>query len=482
MEGLEPRNGIGYDIADNGSEHSMSLRNGSGYGVVGSYGTRHMRSLTAGSLDPGALRDDLRESSCLLIKPSKVGSASIMSCSINLCNTILGAGILGLPHAFAECGIVLGLSLFAFAGILSATGLHLLSACARAVPDGSFNVMADLTVPTLKVLADLAVALKCFGVGTSYLIVIGDVMPDACRTLFCSDDNPHCALDFPLSLLTDRRLWILVFSVTCVAGLVCFKKLDALRATSALSLMMMVYVCCMIVAYAWIPQLDPCAGMGDDCKGDIYITPPHNPFAILKVIPIFIFGYTCHQNTFTLVNELKRPTQSRCDTFIILAVSTCCLFYFVVAFSGYHTYGSNVAKDIIAAYPNTKFLAVGRIGLAFNMAFSYPLQCHPCRNSVSVLVTGEPAQYLDDRVFYTITFCILVLSVGISMAVHDLGLVLGLVGATGSTTISYILPGLFYTQYFEEWHFMKGMAYAMVVMGAIMMPVMVTLCFMGGGE
>lgn len=74
---------------------------------------------------------------------------SVASCAINLSNTILGAGILGLPYAFAECGVALGLALFALSGLLSATGLHLLSACARAVPDGSFNVMADLTVPYL---------------------------------------------------------------------------------------------------------------------------------------------------------------------------------------------------------------------------------------------------------------------------------------------------------------------------------------------
>eukprot|EP00668_Euglena_longa_P035033 GGOE01044994.1.p1 GENE.GGOE01044994.1~~GGOE01044994.1.p1 ORF type:complete len:464 (-),score=106.04 GGOE01044994.1:247-1638(-) len=431
---------------------------------------------------PESLRETLRVSSCLLLRPRKVGNASVVSCAINLSNTILGAGILGLPHAFAECGVSLGLTLFLLSGVLSATGLHLLSSCARAVPDGSFNVMADLTVPYLKVLTDLAVMLKCFGVGTSYLIVIGDVMPDSCRTFLCPTDNLHCALDFPLSLLTERRVWILFFALTLVSWLILFKRLDALRVTSALSLLTMAYICAMIVAYAWVPDLDPCIGRGPHCKGEMNFRLPAFNLSVLRVIPIFIFGFTCHQNTFTLVNELHHPTQARCDAFIITAVTTCCLFYIVVAFSGYHTYGSHVAKDIMAGYPLTKFLAVGRIGLAFNMAFSYPLQCYPCRNSLSLLLFGEGALQLRDALFYGLSYGILTCSLLISMVVHDLGLVLALVGATGSTTISYILPGLFYAQYFKEWHFMRWMAFLMVFLGSVLMPVMVTLCFLGASE
>lgn len=63
----------------------------------------------------------------------------------------------------------------------------------------SFMLLAQ--PPAAKVLTDLAVMLKCFGVGTSYLIVIGDVMPDSCRTFLCPADNLHCELDFPLSLI-----------------------------------------------------------------------------------------------------------------------------------------------------------------------------------------------------------------------------------------------------------------------------------------
>jgi hypothetical protein len=36
------------------------------------------------------------------------GEASLFSCVVNLANTVVGAGMLGLPHAFSECGWVTG--------------------------------------------------------------------------------------------------------------------------------------------------------------------------------------------------------------------------------------------------------------------------------------------------------------------------------------------------------------------------------------
>ena len=37
------------------------------------------------------------------------------------------------------------------------------------------------SLPRSAVLVDLAVALKCFGVSCSYMLVIGQLFPDACR-------------------------------------------------------------------------------------------------------------------------------------------------------------------------------------------------------------------------------------------------------------------------------------------------------------
>ena len=103
--------------------------------------------------------------------------------------------------------------------------------------------------------------------------------------------------------------------------------------------------------------------------------------------------------------------------------------------------------------------------------FSYPLQVHPCRASVDAVLKWRPHSKSDsndspnrskpllaggkpvtkprgdgmgETRFAAITTVILVLSYIVAMTVSSLEKVLAYVGSTGSTSISFILPGLFY--------------------------------------
>ena len=104
--------------------------------------------------------------------------------------------------------------------------------------------------------------------------------------------------------------------------------------------------------------------------------------------------------------------------------------------------------------------------------FSYPLQVHPCRASVDACLKWRPARRsrqnnetspsrntllnpvkpgssltkleMSDLRFAILTTLTIVLSFIVAMTVSSLEKVLAYVGSTGSTTISFILPGLFY--------------------------------------
>ena len=104
--------------------------------------------------------------------------------------------------------------------------------------------------------------------------------------------------------------------------------------------------------------------------------------------------------------------------------------------------------------------------------FSYPLQVHPCRASVDAVLKWRPQKRsespgrspprntpllqpskpggsarpdaMGETRFAAITTTIIVLSYIVAMTVSSLEKVLAYVGSTGSTSISFILPGLFY--------------------------------------
>lgn len=112
--------------------------------------------------------------------------ASIFSSMMNLSNTILGAGLLGLPYAISKTGYILSFILFIVMAILSFIGLNLSCSAAKIkAPNASYYTLSDLSVPRAKKLVDFAVAIKCFGVGTAYFVVIGDLMPDVLKGIHC---------------------------------------------------------------------------------------------------------------------------------------------------------------------------------------------------------------------------------------------------------------------------------------------------------
>lgn len=110
-----------------------------------------------------------------------------------------------MPSALSKMGIFLGIFVIAWAGITSGFGLYLQTRCARYVDRGtvSFATLSQLTYPNLAILFDAAIAIKCFGVGVSYLIIIGDLMPGVVKGF-----APHAE---ELPFLVDRQFWITAF-------------------------------------------------------------------------------------------------------------------------------------------------------------------------------------------------------------------------------------------------------------------------------
>jgi len=81
------------------------------------------------------------------------GQATVVSSVSNLANTIIGAGALAFPSAFASMGLIPGILSCAFSACTSIFGLYLLSRCATMVgkkpgqetTKASFNEVAKMT-------------------------------------------------------------------------------------------------------------------------------------------------------------------------------------------------------------------------------------------------------------------------------------------------------------------------------------------------
>lgn len=404
--------------------------------------------------------------------------ASLFSSYSNLTSTIIGAGILGLPYAFSQFGWILGLILLTLTGLSSAFSLVLLSLCAKQVSNkpSSFHAVAEICMPTFSYLIDAAVAIKCWGVATSYLIIISDLMPIFCVQAQCHEE------------FYARDIWVTIAFII-ITPLSCFNNIDALKWTSSLSLVFILLIAVLVILYS-IPNngtiLDPCPP--DQYTDRSYCTSEKKSFNLeinsLKVFPIFVFGFTCQQNIFSIVNELKVPTPARINSVILSSIGSSYIIYIIIGLCGYWTFGDKVKSDLLLNFPMNRISSFARFCVSLVVLFHYPLQLNPARKCIlSMLRSVDNEEVVDSvaycRKYFIITTVFLISSYSVALATNDLGVMMSLVGASGSTIVTYILPGSFYYMIHRRDNTIKKkLAMLMIITGLLIIPLCIIAQFL----
>ena len=107
------------------------------------------------------------------LESAVLNKASWFSCYVCLANTIMGAGMLGLPYAFAKTGWLLGLILMIIFGASSCFSLHELSICAKMTEKpSSFYSVAMIAAPKWTWLIDVSICFKLFFVQFDYWSIL----------------------------------------------------------------------------------------------------------------------------------------------------------------------------------------------------------------------------------------------------------------------------------------------------------------------
>lgn len=173
---------------------------------------------------------------------------------------------------------------------------------------------------------------------------------------------------------------------------------------------------------------------------------------------------------FSILNEIQDNSHFQTTSVVFASIGGAASIYILVAITGYLSFGNSIGDNIVGMYLPSASATIGRAAIVVLVMFSYPLQVHPCRASVDAVlkwrwtsskstlgsessphrnpllprITRGPPEPMGDVRFAAITTVIIILSFITAMMVSSLTAVLAYVGSTGSTSISFILPGLFY--------------------------------------
>ncbi|KAI8328570.1 transmembrane amino acid transporter protein-domain-containing protein [Chlamydoabsidia padenii] len=367
-----------------------------------------------------------------------IPTATPFSCAINLSNTILGTGMLAMPSAMASVGLLPGILVILISAMASGSGLYFLTCCARRTEgrNASFFAISKLTWPKMAV-------------------VVASFFNNA----------EHVAI------LMDRRFWITLFMVTAVLPLSFLRKLDSLKYTSVVALIAVVYLCVIVVEHYFAGDFTP------PPQGSVELITFSSKF--FSHLPVFVFAFTCHQNIFSVYNELEDNSQRVINKTIGIAIGSSTFMYELIAILGYLSFGKNVSGNVISEYHQSLFVACGRLAIVILVVFSYPLQAHPCRASLDKVLAWNSPNTRGLKVpplpspfkYFAMTTTILICSYLVAITVTKLDLVLAFVGSTGSTTVSFILPGFFYFKIHENdpWEYKKIASLGLAIYGLLVM-------------
>ncbi|KAH3666092.1 hypothetical protein OGAPHI_004281 [Ogataea philodendri] len=374
--------------------------------------------------------------------------ASVSSSVVNTVNTIIGSGMLVLPYAFKTDSVLWGILILIFAAVTNILGLFLLAVSSKYLREGNANffTVSLITDPSLSVIFDFAIALQCFGVNISYVVLTGDLLP----------------LIFPISGYSDSqaRTFYILLSAFITVPLCFLKRLDSLKYASVVSLVAIAYLVILVYANFGYALATGFENVPIDKQGTISWWKPEGFKQVFKTFAIIVLAFTC-PNEFSIISELDNPTLSRILKIIAISLSVTTALFVTVGLSGYFTFGSSLTGNIILMYQETWYTKLGMALLALMVLLSFPLMFHPARISFhnishwiettyirseesTPLIESEAAAIpLSQSRFVKLTIIMLIVAYFAALKLKSFELVLSIVGSTGGVLISFVLPGFY---------------------------------------
>ncbi|KAL3701781.1 hypothetical protein R1sor_019803 [Riccia sorocarpa] len=373
--------------------------------------------------------------------------ASFSSAVFNLSTTIVGAGIMALPATMKVLGLPLGLLAIIISAILTERSLDFLIRFSKPIKARSYGgLMADSFGKVGKIMTQLCIIVNNIGVLIVYLIIIGDVLSGARGA-----GSQHTGI---LVELTGGPAWwnsrIFVLAVTTMfilTPLACFRHVDSLKHSSALSVgMALVFV--VITTAVAIKKLFDGTIAAPRLVPNVYDIASF--WRLFTVVPVMVTAYICHHNLHPIANEMKGSSTVEIHNVSRASITLCSAIYLATALFGYLLFGENTSSDILANFdadldiPYSKLLCdIIRISYAVHIMLVFPLLNFSLRLNLDSLLFPKSRPLSESSRRFSILTAILITTVFVgSTLVPNIWVAFEFTGSTATVLLGFIFPGL----------------------------------------
>mmetsp|Transcript_9911 Transcript_9911/g.14929 ORF Transcript_9911/g.14929 Transcript_9911/m.14929 type:complete len:546 (+) Transcript_9911:206-1843(+) len=378
-------------------------------------------------------------------KPQK--QSGLAGASANLVNSIVGAGIIGIPYALRESGLIAGLFLLLLVAWLTDKSLKIIVGLASFHPK-----LKNRDVSTFEDLASypfgnfgskfilLNMFVMAYGAMVAYLLIIKDTIPSV----------------LGIENRFERTLIMIATSITIMLPLSMQRDMASLSFTSLISVLADVVLVGFITAYSPIKDtVEEAGGFVEVLKQDAV-----NPTLFIG-LGILSTAMACQHSAFIVSGSLENKTMSRWSKVTGFSIGISAILCAILGVSGYLGFLEETEGDVLNNFQDSFAAHGARILLAITMFFTYPMESFVARHVLVQLFHNgdldgrdltpggetdgkEAGGYFCFNRRQTWSFAIYLMALLPALIVDDLGPVLSITGSFGGGCIAYMAPGLCY--------------------------------------
>ncbi|XP_002124206.2 putative sodium-coupled neutral amino acid transporter 6 [Ciona intestinalis] len=473
------------------------------------------------------LTDSQRKLSVYHHEPAQ-GTASFAISVFNLMNAILGSGILGLAYAMAQLGIVLFFICSIAVALLALYAIHLLLVLCEQTGVKAYEKLGfkAFGLPG-RITAAVCILMQNIGAMCSYLFIVKYELPNVLMTfmgLTETDGSWYLNGDYLVVLVT----------LCMIMPLATLKNIGFLGYTSGFSISCMFFFTGVVIAKKFsiqCPLFDPAIfensnssasanesyhAVTDDILENItsatevvfrniteMMAPTESdlfqqslesraellyedfgpqqciaqPLTLTSrwaySIPTMTFSFVCHTAVLPIYAELKRPSPARMQKVANTSISFCFILYSLASLFGYLTFYNWMEAEMLLMYSyvdaSDVMTLIVRLTVLIAVVLTVPLTHFPARKALTFLIF--PNRDFSWWIHIGIMTFLLSLINLLVIFVPSIREVFGIIGATASTMLVFILPCLFFLKIDP-----RPMKSAKKISAAVMM--VVGLCLM----
>lgn len=377
---------------------------------------------------------------------------SIIATVASVGATCIGGGILGVPSALADTGVIEGMMWLAAMGLACAFSLRLLAIASEKTGQHSLEQLAFslLGKPGLYLVAIMRF-INCLGSMTAYVVSISDLIEPIInqKTTYFQTHPTYLRM-------IQAALWL-----CCMFPVTLPRKFNQLRYVSTAGVSCMIFFSFCVMAH-FIQY-----GKSDDISffkgGD----------ASMKGMGVFMFAYVCQVNVVELYSEMSNRSIDKFTTAAMIAAAVIFTLYTMTGLFGYLEFGNNIGPSILLCYNPLKEpqMLVSYCGVFVKLCASYGLYGNAARGAVYRVFRIEP-KLVPFWKHFLITAGITLVTLLLGLFIPNVNTVFHFVGGLCGGFLSFILPALF-VMYAGNWklstvgvvHYV--LVYLMLFMGVV---------------